>query len=32
MMEIRVSVDGLGGELDWGFAEITEISDFYVER
>ena len=32
MMEIRVSVNGLGGELDWGFAEITKISDFIVER
>ena len=25
-------MDGLGGELDWGFAEITKFSNFYGER
>ena len=32
IVEVNVKVDQLGGELDWGFADITESSNFSSEK
>ena len=29
IIQVNVKVDGLGGELDWGFANITKCSHYY---
>ena len=30
IIQINVKVDGLGGEMDWGFADIAKCSSYYV--
>ena len=32
IVEVNVKVDGLGGELDWGFANITKCSNYYGQK
>ena len=32
MIEIRVNLDNLGGEIDWGFASVEDFAVFEEER